>query len=197
MRRAAIVAVVGLATGAMTQLLQGALPTGWSQAANAISPWLLVAFLVGSTMPRPTPAAIAGVATLALALVGYYAMVQLRFGYGGSTNSLIFWGLGAIVGGPVFGVAGHAWRHGTRRVRAIALGLVAAAAIAEGGYHAIVLQDGGVAAGFVVAGLVSPLILGRSREDRLGAYVAAVPAIALGAVGFVVFLAIYDLTSSL
>jgi hypothetical protein len=38
-------------TGAVTQLGQSALPGGWSQAANAISPWLLAAFLVGAAMP--------------------------------------------------------------------------------------------------------------------------------------------------
>ena len=47
----------------------------------------------------------------------------------------------------------------------------------------------------VAAGLLVPLVLGRSRQDRVGAYVAAVPALALGAVGFAVFIWIYDVTS--
>jgi hypothetical protein len=105
---------------------------------------------------------------------------------------LIFWGLGAIVGGPVFGLAGHEWRHGEHRNRAIALGLVSAAFLAEAGYHWIVLQEPPVAVGFAVAGLLVPVVLGRSRQDRIGAYVAALPALALGALGSVVFIAIYD-----
>ena len=103
------------------------LPDGWSQAANAISPWLLVAFLLGSTMPDDRWAAAAGVGTLLLALVGYYAMVELRYGYGAGTGALIFWGAGAAIGGPVFGVAGHWWRtSASHRRRAAAIGLLAA-----------------------------------------------------------------------
>jgi hypothetical protein len=191
----AVVVVAGLATGALTQLGQGTLPDGWSQAANAISPWLVVAFLAGSTMPGPGRAGLAGFVVLVLALVGYYAMTQLRFGIGGGTSSLVFWGLGALVGGPVFGIAGRAWRTGPHRRRAAALGLLSAAAIAEGAYVTLVLERPSVGAGFAVAGLLAPLALGRSRADRLGAYVATIPALALGALGYVVFLFVYDLTS--
>ena len=187
--------VVGLGLGVVTQILQSVLPTGWSQAANAISPWLLVAFFIGAAMPDRGSAVVAGLATLVLALVGYYATTQLRYGIGGGTGALIFWGLGAAVGGPVFGLAGHTWRTGEHRYRALALGLLAAVFIAEAGYHLLVLSEPGVAIGFAIAGLLVPVVLGRSREDRLGAYVAAVPALALGAAGFVVFLWIYDVTS--
>jgi len=190
--RALLVLIAGLGTGIVTQVMQSVLPTGWSQAANAISPWLLVAFLVGSVMPDRTSAVVAGAATLVLALVGYYAMTTVRYGIGGGTSSLVFWGLGAFVGGPAFGLAGHTWRTGEHRFRAIALGLLAAAFLAEAGYHFIVLDEPPVAAGFAIAGLLVPLVLGRSRQDRVGAYVAAVPALALGAVGFAVFIWIYD-----
>ena len=191
----AIVLLAGFLTGAATQILQSVLPTGWSQAANAISPWLLVAFLVGSVMPGRASAAAAGIGTLALALVGYYAMTTIRYGIGGGTSALLFWGLGAVVGGPVFGLAGYTWRTGDHRYRAIAIGLLAAAFLAEAGYHLIVLQEPPVAAGFAIAGLLVPLIFGRSRQDRLGAYVATVPALALGALGFAVFTWIYDFIS--
>ena len=190
-----IVVVVGLGLGVVTQILQSVLPTGWSQAANAISPWLLVAFFIGSTMPDRGSAVVAGLATLVLALVGYYATTQLRYGIGGGTSALIFWGLGAAVGGPVFGLAGHTWRTGEHRHRALALGLLAAVFVAEAGYHLLVLSEPGVAIGFAIAGLLVPVVLGRSSEDRLGAYVAAVPALALGAAGFVVFLWFYDVTA--
>ncbi len=161
--------------------------------ANAISPWLFVAFLVGSRMPDRRWAAGAGTATLALAMVGYYSMTELRYGIGGGTSSLVFWGVGAIVGGPVFGIAGLTWRVGPARQRAIAIGLVAAVAIAEGVYNAVVLSRPTIGAGFVIAGLLAPLMLGRSRDDRLWAYVATLPALALGAAGYVVFLALYSL----
>ena len=101
-------------------------------------------------------------------------MVELRFGYGASTGSLVRWGVGALVGGPVFGIAGWRWRVGTPRQRAIALGLLAAVAIAEGAYNAVVLGNTAVGAGFIL-------------DDRLGAYLAALPWLALGALGYVAF----------
>ena len=142
-------------------------------------------------MPDRWWAAGAGIATLVLAMVGYYAMTELRYGIGGGTNSLIFWGVGAIVGGPVFGIAGLTWRAGRPKERALAIGLVAAAAIVEGAYHALVLAEPTVAAGFILAGLLAPLVLGRSREERLWGYVATLPGLALGAAGFLVFMLFY------
>ena len=196
-RRAGLIVLVGLATGILTQLGQSVLPDGWSQAANAISPWLLVAFLLGATMPTARWAAAAGVAVLVLALAGYYAMTEIRYGIGGGTGSLVFWGFGAFIGGPIFGVAGRSWKTGPDRQRALALGLLVAVGVADGIYHAAVLGEPAVGAGFVIAGLLVPLILGRSRDDRIGAYVAAVPLVGLGALGFVVFIWLSGLTAGI
>lgn len=189
--------VVGLATGVLTQIGQSVLPDGWSQAANAISPWLLVAFLSGSTMPDRRWAAVAGIGVLLFALAGYYATVNLRYGIGGGTGSLVFWGIGAVVGGPIFGIAGRWWRAGDRWQRAMAIGLIAAATIAEGIYHAAILGDTAVGAGFVTVGLLLPAVVGRSRQDRIGGYLAVLPALALGALGYAVFLVLYELTARL
>lgn len=189
--------VVGFATGALTQIGQGALPDGWSQAANAISPWLLVAFLLASTMPDRRWAVVAGIATLLLALVGYHGMVQLRFGYGGGTGALVFWTLGGLVGGFVYGLAGHGWRFGGRWVRAAAIGLMAAVFVAEGLYLMGILPDPAVGCGFIVVGAVVPLLLGRSWPDRMWGYLAVVPALALGAAGYVVFMLVYGITAGI
>jgi hypothetical protein len=194
-RRIGTIVVVGLATGVVTQILQSVLPTGWSQAANAITPWLFVAFLLGSRMPDDAWAVGAGIGALLLAIVGFYGMTELRYGIGGGTGALVLWGLGAVVGGPVFGLAGRWWRGPSHRRRAIALGLLAAVAIAEGLYHAIVLGEPPVGAGFVIVGLAVPLVLGRSREDRIGGYVATLPALALGGLGFLVLMAVSELTA--
>lgn len=196
-RRIAAVVAVGLATGVLTQIGQGVLPEGLGQVANAISPWLLVAFLVGSRMPDGRWAAIAGVATLLLALVGYYGMVQLRFGYGGSTQTLVVWSTAAVVGGPVFGTLGRWWRVGDARQRAIAIGLLGAAAIAEGVYLLAILPGPAVGAGFIAAGVLVPLLVGRSWGDRRRGYVAVVPGLGLGALGYGVFLAFYGLITRL
>ena len=77
-----IALLAGLVAGAVTQLLQGILPAGIGSIANSATPWLAVGFGVGSTAPSWWLAAIAGAVTLLAALVGYYGLVQLRFGYG-------------------------------------------------------------------------------------------------------------------
>jgi hypothetical protein len=196
-RRAGLVIAAGLATGVLTQLGQSALPGGWSQAANSISPWLLVAFLVGAAMTDLRRAAVAGMATLVLALAGYDAMILIRFGYGPGIGPTIFWGLAALAGGPVFGAAGRVWRTGPHVWRAIALGLLASVGVAEGFYCAVVLSWPAVGAGLAIVGLAMPLILGRSRDDRIGAYVAAVPALGLGALGYLALTLLSGLTAGI
>ena len=197
-RRVGLIAVVGLATGILSQLAQDLLPEGWSQIGNAISPWLLVAFLLGSVMPDRRWAAGAGIAALLLAVVGFYATTTIRFGIGGGTSALVFWTIGSLVGGSVFGVAGHLWRtSGDLRVRAGAVGLVAAVFVAEGVYLRGILSDPAVGTGFIVAGAIVPLVLGRSWPERALAYLAALPWLVLGALGYVVFLAIYDRISGI
>jgi hypothetical protein len=192
---AVLAVVAGIAAGIATQLGQSVLPDGWSQAANAISPWLLVAFLVGSRMPDRRWAAAAGFATLVLALIGYYAMIELRYGYGASTSSLLLWGSAAVVGGPVFGIGGWSWRFEDGWRRAAAVGLLAACAIAEGVYLLGILSDPAVGAAFVLVGALVPLVFARSAADRGRAYVAVVPALALGAVGYLAFTALATLTA--
>ena len=192
-----LVVVAGLATGVATQLGQSVLPDGWSHVANAISPWLLVAFLLGSRMPDRRWAALAGIAALVLALVGYYAMIELRYGYGASTSSLVLWGTAALVGGPVFGIAGWSWRFEAGWRRAAAVGLLAACAIAEGVYLIAILPDPAVGAAFVLVGALVPLVFARSAADRGRAYLTVLPALALGALGYLVFIALDTLTAGI
>ena len=186
-RQVGLVVGAGLATGVLTQVGQAWLPTDWSQATNAISPWLLVAFVVGSTMPDMLRAALAGAVTLLLALVGYNAMLLVQLGYASSASATLFWGLGAVVGGPVFGVAGRASRSGTGRQRAAALGLLVAVFVLEGVYQAFVVSYPIAGTGFVIVGLLLPIVLRRPHEEIGWAYVATIPALGLGSLGYVAF----------
>lgn len=181
----------------MTQIGQGTLPEGWSQAANAISPWLVVAFLVGSTMPDMRWAMGAGVVTLAFAVVGYYGMVQVRFGYGGSSGALVLWSVASVAGGIVFGGGGRWWRDPRPWRRAAAIGLVGAVFIAEGIYLTRILPEVAVGIGFVVVGVAAPLVLGRSWPDRGRGYLAVIPALGLGGLGYVALLVLSQFTSGL
>jgi len=189
-RRFALAAAVGLLLGVATQLGQSLLPAGVGQLANSISPWLTVAFFVGAFQVRPRNAAGAGFVALAMALVGYYAMVFVRFGYATVGSTLALWTIGALAGGLVFGPAGYYWRGGTFRARTIAVALLGAAWVAEAGYLALVLQMTEVAVGYAVIGLAVPLLLGRTGRGRIMAWAAMVPAVLLGALGFVAVIAV-------
>lgn len=196
-RRIALSVGVGLLTGIATQLGQSLLPEGIGQVANAISPWLFVAFLLGSRMPTAAWSGLAGVVALALALVGYYAMTQLRYGIGGGTSSLVLWSGAALVGGVVFGVLGRWWLDERPWRRAAAVGLMAAAVIAEGVYLTRILPEATVGLGFIVVGAIVPLVLARSWPDRGRAYVAVLPGLVLGAIGYVALLGAATLTTRL
>lgn len=185
-----IAAAVGLLLGVATQLGQSLLPAGVGQLANSISPWLTVAFAVGAFQARARNAVAAGFASLALALVGYYAMVFVRFGYATVGSTLALWMVAALAGGAVFGPAGYDWRGGTFRPRTIAVALLGAAWLAEAGYLALVLRMTEVAVGYALIGLVVPLLLGRTPRGRLMAWAAMLPAVLLGGLGFVAVMVI-------
>jgi hypothetical protein len=181
----------GILLGIATQLLQGILPGALNWIANALSGWLLAAYLFGSRMPTPRVAAAASVVMLMAALAAYYATVQVRFGYGTNGTTLLFWGIGSVAGGLVFGSAGWWWRHGGPRARAAAVGLLAALFVAEGYYFLMILPDSTVGLGAIVAGLIVPAVFGRDRRERGWGYVAMLPGLALGAVGYGVTLLMY------
>jgi hypothetical protein len=142
-------------------------------------------------MPTPRVAATVSTVMLLAALAGCHATVQVRFGYGTNGPILLFWGLGSVAGGLVFGSAGWWWRHGEPRARAAAIGLVAALFVAEGIYLLLILPGATVGLGAIVAGLILPAVLGRDRRERGWGYVAILPGLALGAVGYGVTLVAY------
>jgi len=190
--RLVIVAVfIGLGVGALTQIGQSVLPDGFSQLANSISPWVTVAFVMGALLaPTARWAALAGFLTLVFALVGYYALVWVRFGYTGGGSSLILWSLGAIAGGLVLGPAGWSWRNTRDWRRIAAIALLAAVYVAEGLYLVIILPNAAVGVAFAVVGLLIPLLIGGSWRERAYAWLGLVPALLLGALGYFVFAAL-------
>jgi hypothetical protein len=128
--RVLTVVALGLAVGAATAVLQSYLDHPWASLVNAASPWVSPAFVVGTLWRRIPAAAIAGAAVCALELVGYYATDSAR-GYPASHAELVFWGVCAVVGGPVFGAAGWMWKRGTADTRGVGAATLAAAFLAE------------------------------------------------------------------
>ena len=108
-----LVVVVGLGVGVLTAVLQQHLRPPWFSLVNAASPWLTPMFAMGALWRRSSTAALAGLVTGLLELIGYYA-TAISNGYpflGG--RLVIFWFACALVGGPLFGAAGRAWWRGS------------------------------------------------------------------------------------
>ena len=107
----------GLAVGALSSIGRLRLDGTLDAFANSTSTWLVAPFLVGSLAASRRGAAAAGFATCAAQLVAYYIVDHVQ--EVGTTGSLVaFWTACALVGGPVFGLAGRLWRtsaEGTRR----------------------------------------------------------------------------------
>jgi hypothetical protein len=112
--RAAVAAGTGLATGALTSVGQAYLNSPWLSLVNSASPWLVPMFALGALWRRPGAAALAGAGTGLAELAGYYATAALR-GYPAGHAILLFWAACALLGGPLFGVAGLAWWRGLPR----------------------------------------------------------------------------------
>ena len=176
---------LGLAVGVLTVVGQGALPGDWHTWANSGAVWLATAFFAGSFMPTDRAAAAAGVLLLVGAVVGYYASVPLIVeGAAAGARSVIIWVIVALVGGPVFGVAGRWWRSDRPRRRIAALGSLGGVFFAEGLDRLVRNPHLGTMGWTMMAvGVVVPLILGRTNGERLWSLAAELPVIlaALGA----------------
>jgi hypothetical protein len=149
------------------------------------SPWLLLAFVTGAVIARPSWGALAGAATLTLAVGTYYFAIQSSGDRAGIPlqGAMTGWLAVALIAGPVFGLAGATWRSGPRFMRAPAVGLLVGALVGEVAYFAgdavrhglwqwgdtriwLALADFSVAVSL-------PLLLLRGFSQRLQAYVTA------------------------
>jgi hypothetical protein len=131
--RVALVLLLSAAYGAGVQYLGSLVNHPWgADVASLSAPWLLLAFLAGTTQRSPWRAALLGVGATFAALVGYFLLTDsplegAQYTIGNThgfflSNAPVI--LGGIVTGPLFGWFGQQWR--TRR--AIAGALVVGAA---------------------------------------------------------------------
>jgi hypothetical protein len=179
-RRGLVVAAVGLAAGVLTLLGQAVLDGDWNRLANSGAIWLTVAFGAGAAMASDRQALVAGLATLLLALAGYQLAASLAQA-SMSTSAVVIWSVTAIVGGPVFGLAGRRWRTDVGRGRLVATALLGAVYVAEGTNTLLSIPDLARAGGAgVIVGVGLPVVLGRGRAERLGALGLLVPLALLG-----------------
>jgi len=175
---------LGVAVGVLTSLLQKYFDYPWLALVNAASPWLTTSFVAGALQSRLSTAVVAGVAATILQVVAYYVTADLR-GFGVSTTYVVVWSLCAVVGGPIFGAAGQAWR------RAAPAGMGAALLVAAYASEAVVVYHFrlGYSSSAWLFGAISVLLavgLGRhlSQYPSLGRWV--VPAFLAGVAGHTV-----------
>ena len=141
----AIVTAGGFAVGMLTSFGQAVLPFEMASLANSAGAWSLAAFLLCLCNAVPSRGLLLGFLALAGMLAGYFVATELR-GFPTGRSLVLFWGVAAIVVGPVLGV-GAAWVRGTER-RRVAAGAAAIAGIlvGEGAYGLT-----------IVAGTTSPV----------------------------------------
>jgi hypothetical protein len=162
---AAAAVVAGLSVGALSAIGQAHLDGTLDAFANSISTWLVAPFLVGSLAATDRGGAVAGFGTCAAQLAGYYAVAYLQ--EIGTTSSLVaFWTLCAVVGGPLFGVAGRLWR--SRAPRGLGIAVLAGVFVAEGLYAYWHQQrDHLTGALWIAIGLSLAVLGGRGRVGEL------------------------------
>lgn len=132
--------------------MQPHLSPPWNSLVNSASPWLLGGFAAGALAARRRLAATAGLSACAVMVAAYYvtaAVIAMPV----ARDLGVFWLACAVVGGPVSGLAGWAWRHGTGRVRAYGAAFPSGTFIAEAvGAYGFRLHYQPAAALFVLIG---------------------------------------------
>lgn len=183
-------AALGAAAWASDQL---AYPWSVLIPANGIAAWIAVAFAVGALAGGTLGGALRGLVAL-LAGVAVYELLTGTVGYGvasgGAVHATLVWGAVSCAIGPLFGAAGATWRGSSGRRRAVAVGLLAAAFVAEGlvfggprlvsGGDLLGIDPGAVVlAGEIALGLSLPWLLLPPAERRSGYAAMAVLAVAV------------------
>lgn len=107
---AALALVLGFLVGVLTSLLQAGAEFPWLALVNAVSPWLTTAFVAGALQTRLRVAVLIGMAATFVQVVGYYVTAEVR-GFDANLDYVLLWSACAVLGGPLFGAAGHLWRR--------------------------------------------------------------------------------------
>jgi hypothetical protein len=165
---AAIVAgavVVGLAIGALTSFGQAHLGGALNALVNSASAWLIAPFAFGAAMASLRGAAVVGLLVCVAQLVGYELTAELR-GFAAAASLTLFWGVCAVVGGPLFGAGGQLLRRGSASVRGLGGALPTSAFLAEGGWlYLHQLHYYATAALWLGIGALAALALLRAARD--------------------------------
>jgi Family of unknown function (DUF6518) len=151
--RPGAVIAIGVGIGVLTSFAQARLSMPWATLANSASPWLAGGFAAGALQSRRGPAIEAGLAACVLEVLAYYVTSMAR-GFPASNAYIVFWTVCAVVGGPLFGLAGWAWRRATGRARVVGVAFLPGTFIAEGiGAYLLRLHDDPAALLYIAIGV--------------------------------------------
>ena len=127
----ATVAVAGSLLGVLTAYGQAWLPHEVASLANSSGTWCLAACLLSLLARRRSDAAACGALVLASLLAGYVLGADLR-GFPSSRSVIAYWGLAAVLVGPVLGLAAHAVARGSRAASAAGAAVMGGVLVGEG-----------------------------------------------------------------
>ncbi len=177
--------MAGLAVGGLTSVGQTLLGgTAFAGLGNAVSPWLVLPFAVGAFARSDRHALAVGLLACVAQVLGYYLVAHLR-GFGVSTGFLVIWAVAGVLGGPLFGWAGRAWRTATGRLRGVGPALLVGSWVSEAAVsYVVVLRYGGDAAVFGAVAAVLTAFLGVAGRQLRPLLLWLPAACLLGAVGF-------------
>jgi hypothetical protein len=106
--------------------------------ANAMGPWVVIAFVAGVAVGRPAAGIVGGVLALAVGVATYYvgAVVFWADRVPDLRLTVLVWMVVGLVAGSILGGAGGTWAGGERRWRPLAAALLSGALLAEAAYYA-------------------------------------------------------------
>lgn len=183
---AAVVALTGTGLGVLTAYGQSWLPQEIASLANSSGSWAMVAFALALLATTPLVAAAYGCTALVTLLAGYVVGADVR-GYSSSPELMLFWGLAAVLAGPLLGLSAYWVRSGHRWLAAVGAGGISGVLIGEGIYGLAYIADttyppywwGSIVGGLVLLTVIAALRLRRPQAIALSAVIAALVAAAL------------------
>ncbi|TFD68770.1 hypothetical protein E3T47_02020 [Cryobacterium ruanii] len=100
--------------GLLTSLGQTYLPEPLVQLTNCYSGWLIIAYFVGYLSVTGGLAAVTGLLSVLAADVGFYTGMWVQFGIIGSWTGDTYYMIGALMFGPLLGLAGYLFKTRSR-----------------------------------------------------------------------------------
>jgi hypothetical protein len=152
---------------------------------NSAAVWLLAAFGVGVVGGQPGRGALAGAILLVATVASFFTVYNVLFPADRVGRVVAFWLGAAVVGGPLFGLAGGIWRSGGSLRRGVTAAIVGGAFVAEA--LAFEPVSGEVWRWFeVIGGVALCLVLATNRRARVVALCTLPACVALGVLGWIV-----------